>query len=413
MAKKGFVHSTALLAVAGALVAMAPLAQASEASATTTQYTFTADAYGSSGTVGANSLGAGSDKSAYVILSCTSTPTTHTNSTSGISIPGVTTSGGAVTDTVASAHNVGTGTWSDTADSTVGSINALGGLIKASAITSHAQAAEAPGGATASGTASLASLTVGGHTMSSNPAPNTKINLAGIGTVTLNAQKSVRNASQALMQVDAMEIVLSVGNILHAPVGATIIIGQVFATVDGPVTGLLSGYSYGTSLTGNPNVNSGPSFVNYLNCTGTGGKTVTDQGGGVSSGPLTAGQITDTATGTDTPTQLSASTSSMVENAGITSVLSLTAIHVTASASVTSGTFADSGGLTISGLKVLGVTVPLPNVVPANFSVPLLGGTLILNRQVKSANGIVVNGVYLKMPNVGTVTIGWASAGAK
>src|ERR1022692_150486 len=413
MAKKGFVHSTALLAVTGALVAMAPLAQASEASATTTQYAFTADAFGSSVTVGAAGLGVGSGKSAYTILSCTSTPQTHTNSTSGISIPGVATSGGAVTDTVASAHNVGTGTWSDTADSTVGSINALGGRIKASAITTHAQAAEAPGGATASGTTSLASLSVGGHTMSANPAPNTKINLAGIGTVTLNAQKSVRNASQALMQVDAIKVVLAAGNTLGAPVGATVIIGQTLAVVDGPVDGLLSGYSYGTSLTGNPIANSGPSFVNYLSCTGTGGNTTTVQGAGVSVGPLRTGAITDTATGTNTVSQLSANTTSTIASAGVAGVLSLTAIHVTASARVTGGTFADSGGLTISGLKVLGLTVPLPNVVPANFSVPLLGGTLILNRQVKSANRIVVNGVYLKLPSVGTVTIGWASAGAK
>lgn len=412
MAKKGFVHSTALLAVAGALVAMAPLAQASEASAATTQYAFTADAFGSSATVGTAGLGVGSGKSAFVILSCTSTPQTHTNSTAGINIAGLHTTAGAVTNTVSSAHNVGTGTWSDTADSAVASLNALGGLIKASAITAHASAAEAPGGATASGTVSLVGLSVGGNSLSANPAPNTTINLAGIGTVTLNAQKAVRNASQALMQVDAIKVVLAPGNTLGAPAGATLIIGQALATVNGPVIGLLSGYSYGTSLTGNPTVNSGPSFAEYLNCTGTGGKTDTNQGAGVSVGPLTAGAITDTATGTNTATQLSANTTSTIASAGVSNILSVTAVHVSASASVVSGVLHRSGAVTIAGLRVLGLPVVLPATVPANFSVPLFGGTLILNRQVTTAHGLQVNGVYLKLAGVGTVIIGWASAGA-
>jgi hypothetical protein len=412
MAKKGFVHSAALLAVAGGLVALAPLAHASPARAASTQYTFTADAYGSTGTVGADSLGAGSDKSAYVILSCTSTPETHTNTTSGVSMSEVTTTTGNVTDTVSSAHNSSTGKWSDSANSAVDSLNALGGLVKVSAITASASAAEAPSGATVSGSTTLAGVTVNGKTESSHPAANTKINLAGIGTVTLNAQKSVKTKSQALMQVDAVEIVLSAGNSLHDPVGATIVIGQVLATVGGPVTGLLSGYAYGTSMTGNPDVNSGPSFVQYMNCTGTGGKTVTTQGSGVSASPLTAGQITDSATGTETSTQLSANTTATVDNSGISGVLTLTAVHVSASASVVSGTLHKSGTVTISGLKVLGLTVSEPGNVPPNTSVPLVGGTLILNRQVATAHGLQVNGVYLHLPSVGTVIIGFASAGA-
>ena len=95
MARKAVVHPTALIAVAGAMMAVAPLAQATAAHAATAQYGFTADAFGSSATLNAAGIGTGSGRSAFVILSCTTKPTSHTNSTASVSIPVIDTTLGA------------------------------------------------------------------------------------------------------------------------------------------------------------------------------------------------------------------------------------------------------------------------------------------------------------------------------
>ena len=136
-----------------------------------------------------------------------------------------------MTDTVSSTHNSSTGTWADTAQSTVADPNALDGLITGTSITASASASEGTGGPTATGSVALSALKIDGKSISSDPAPNTKMTLAGIGTVTLNAQKVIKTSGRALMNIDAITIVLATGNTLGAPAGATIVIGHVLATV--------------------------------------------------------------------------------------------------------------------------------------------------------------------------------------
>jgi hypothetical protein len=397
------------LAAALALAGLVPLAHSAAARAASAQYSFTADAFGTSATVKAGSLGAGSGRSAFVILSCTTRPQTDTNSAAAVSIPELQTSTGNVTDTVSSSVNTSTGTYSDSASSTVNGISALGGLIKASAATASASASQAPSGPAASGSVTLSGLTIGGNGISAHPAPNTKLPLSGIGSVTLNAQKVIKTNSRALMNLDAIVVTFATGNTLGVPAGATLIIGHTLATVGGPVSGLLSGRSFGTSLTGGT-VTSGPSFIAYVNCTGTGGKTITNQGSSVSAGPLSTGAVTDTAEGTDTAAQLSARTTSNVDAVQVSQVLSVARVSTNASASVANGTVQRSGGTTIAGLTVLGVPITLPVNIPPNYHVPLLGGTLILNRQLTGTHGLLVDGLYLTYPGVGTVTIASSSA---
>jgi hypothetical protein len=210
------------------------------------------------------------------------------------------------------------------------------------------------------------------------------------------------------MNIDAIVITLLPGN-SFGPAGATVTIGHVLATVSGPVSGLISGRSFGTSLTGGP-VSSGPSFLAVLPCTGTGGDTITNQGAGITAGELTAGAIKDTASGVVNATQLSATTSSTVASVSVGTALSATAISVNAHAALAGGSLQTSGSVTIASLSVLGTTVNLPNPIPANYNVPIVGGTLTLNKHVVGVHGLLVEGIYLELNGVGTLVIGSASA---
>ena len=62
----------------------------------------------------------------------------------------------------------------------------------------------------------------------------------------------------------------------------------------------------------------------------------------------------------------------MVDSVGVSGVLTVTRVSSTASASVTGGVLTTSGQVTVSALKVLGLTVSLPNPIPANYKVPLM-----------------------------------------
>ena len=418
MAIKRFVRSTALLGASGAVIALAPLAQAGPASATTSQYAFGANAFGTQVSVSLVGPGVTSGRSAYVTLGCTTRSQTQQNSTASTTLAPISSTVGAVSTKLTTMHGP-SGVYSDTADSTISGVNLLGGAVTANTVKADASASEGGAGPAASARVTLAGLKVGGTSVVSTPQPNYQIQVAGIGTVTLNSQKIIKTSSRALANVDAIVIKLAAGNTLGLPAGATITVGHANATVSGPVSGLLSGSSFGSSITGGP-VTSGPSFEAYVDCTGTAG-TVTRSGtlGTISNSPVSAGLVTDTATGVDNGSALSADTTSDVGNlsvGGTAPLVSADAIHVTAHADVTNGTLNDSGGTTISTLKLLGVTVTLPQTIPANYNVDLTGltgltgATLTLNKHIVGRSGLQVEGLVLTLPAVGTIVIASASA---
>jgi hypothetical protein len=422
MAIKRFVRSTALLGASGALIALAPLAQAGPASAATSQYAFGANAFGTQ--VSASLVGGDvtSGRSANVTLGCTTRSQQVKNSTAAAHLTAISSTVGAVSTKLTTSRNPTTGVYSDTADSTVGAVNLLGGAVTADAVKADASASEGGSSPAASASVTLTNLKVGGATVT-NPKANDKITVTGVGTVVINSQKIIKTSGRALANVDAIVITLSTTNTLGLPAGATITVGHAMATVGGPVSGLLSGSSFGSSITGGP-VTSGPSFRAYVTCTGTGGATVTRTGtlGTIGSSPVSAGLVTDTAKGTDNATTLSADTTSDVANLRVANtgqladLVSVDAIHVAAHADVTNGTLNDSGSTTVGTLKLLGVTVTLPQPIPANYQVDLTGltgltgATLTLNKQIVGKSGLQVEGLVLTLPAVGTIVIASASA---
>jgi hypothetical protein len=112
-------------------------------------------------------------------------------------------------DTSAASQTTATGVAS-VASSNVASVSLLGGLVSASAVTSVSTASrDNSTGAlsvSAAGT-QFARLSVAGIPIGGTPAPNTKINLPGVGYVMLNQQTSSIGAISANMTVIGLHVV--------------------------------------------------------------------------------------------------------------------------------------------------------------------------------------------------------------
>ncbi len=130
----------------------------------------------------------------------------------------------------------------------------------------------------------------------------------------------------------------------------------------------------------------------------------------MSAGPLSTGVITDTAEGLDTANTLNARTSASILKVSVAGLLTADVIDAKAYAARVNGKAALSGSASFTGLTVTGVA-SLPVNPPANYTVHLPdGGTLVLNRQARTADGIQVQALYLSDPVAGTLVIGSASA---
>jgi hypothetical protein len=130
---------------------------------------------------------------------------------------------GAVVDTadgvVTTAGGMATGT------STIANADLLGGVISAGSIESVAQAQVTTTGAR-SGSTTLVNAKVGGVSLSAHPAPNTRINIAGLGYAIINEQTGATNGTSASEQVSAIHLFVTVKNVFNLPINSTIIIGH-------------------------------------------------------------------------------------------------------------------------------------------------------------------------------------------
>jgi hypothetical protein len=130
---------------------------------------------------------------------------------------------GAVADTAQSTNT--NARWESETTSKVAGINLFNGAIKADAVTADAHVTGTPGGTTVSGTSGLLDLSIAGQAIPVNAKPNTKINVLGLGTVTINKQVSTTNS----VTVCALDIVLgkATGGL---PVGAEVTIAVASAS---------------------------------------------------------------------------------------------------------------------------------------------------------------------------------------
>jgi hypothetical protein len=164
-----------------------------------------------------------SGRTANVSLGCMGG--SASNSAIAVDLPGAGTVG-SVQDRV--DGSVTTTTASGEASSSVAAVNLLKGMITASAVSSGAQAST--DGATFSFSdegSSFAGLVVDGHAYPTTVSANTKVDLAGVGTLWLH--RVLRSANS--INVRMIELIVTTDNSLGLPVGADVQVAVAQAAV--------------------------------------------------------------------------------------------------------------------------------------------------------------------------------------
>lgn len=160
-----------------------------------------------------------------------------TTEVAGVTVPVVGSVGaGRVTINGNQTSTVGTAK----ATATTGAINLLGGLITADALVAKATSvADAKGARSNSTGTQFTNLSIAGTPVAAVVPPNTKIDLPGIGSVTLNetgctsdrtgARTSCTADHRTQVQVTSLRIRITVGNTLGLPIGADLVINRALA----------------------------------------------------------------------------------------------------------------------------------------------------------------------------------------
>jgi hypothetical protein len=291
---------------------------------------------------------------------------------------------------------------SDTADSSIAGVNLLGGLITASAV--HATSTARATGTTlsSSGSSGLVGLKVAGQTVTVGTTANTKINLAGLGSVTVNQQNETKNGDHISRSVIALHIVISSSNVLGLPIGSDIKVGYAAAGLARYVPGLVSGHAFGSEVVAlNGTVRSGMTALASNACLGGNSKntvaTLTNVPG------LTAGVVTSTANASVAAKGLELRNTNKIANVkllgGLITVDAVTAVaHIKGTVGAPKYLI-DSTGSSLVGLHIAGITVPTnvkPNTV---LNVPGVGTVTLYRTTVTGATiGVVMIQIVLNTP---------------
>jgi hypothetical protein len=382
-----------LATLAATLASAAPaIASTGGASANAQENGYLGSAYGTRVKVGSVVT---SGRSAASSLGCTSVAgVTHSNTAASVNAPPVLSTG--TIDTSVSSEETSS-SFETTSNSTVQSVQALSGLVTATAVesvsTTSRDKATGKFSTSAAGT-QFVGLTVAGVPVSGTPAPNTKLTLPGVGYVELNQQTSHISKTKASLRVIGLHIVVNLSTPL-APVGTVINVAFASSGLGGPVAGLLDGLAYGAKANVGSVVIAGKMFPESLSCLGTSGITRTNTGVGLSiPGVLTSGTVTDTVAGVARPRKASATVTSTIEGLNLLSgTVTATTIEANVMAAGNPPSYTDNShflGLAVAGFPGIG------DNVPPNTKLNLAGiGTLWLHRRFEFAHEIKVIMVQL------------------
>jgi hypothetical protein len=384
----------AIMGLVGAVMALPDAAVGAAPAGVHPTIGYAANAFGTSATL----LGgtASSGKSAFVTLGCSSQPTTlQTNSVADVHV-GAILSTGAV-DTTSAAITVAGGT-AARGVATIHDVSALAGLVTADVLTAESTTSSTSAGVmtSAAGT-TVVNLKIGTTTINGTVAPNTRINLPGVGFVVVNHQFPLGSASGPSLAVDLLDIHVT-SPTLGVLAGSRVIVGHAQSTL-AAVAGLLDGHAYGTELTVGSTVTSGRTAFQPLACQGTDGVTKKNSVASVTiPGVVATGTVVSTAKGTVGATTASGETTSTIENVNLgVGLVTATAVKADAHAAVGPGpsfSFNDMGSAFI-GLSVLGHPEISANP-PPNTTVTLAGvGTLYLHRVLLTKHHIEIRMIEL------------------
>jgi len=152
------------------------------------------------------------------------------NSTLRVNVPGVLTTG-AVTSTTTSDKD-GFGNAQITNTNQVAGVNLLGGLVRANAIKVTASGKLQDGQWTSDMKMELVNLVIAGNKIPIDVAPNTILNVAGLGQVALNLQQTSTNGAYQ-NAIAAVRITLDTAR-AGLPIGAVIELGVAYTAIAPP-----------------------------------------------------------------------------------------------------------------------------------------------------------------------------------
>ncbi len=275
------------------------------------------------------------------------------------------------------------------ASSDVTSVSLLGGLITAQEIKSVSSTSLTSNGFQLSATGSaLTNLLILGVPYNGTPAPNTQVNLVGLGYVVLNEQIPFTNNTQGTLTVNMFHLYITTANVLGIPIGTEVVLasadsGMVRAFAPAVVTGA----SFGTQVTVAGILNSTPSAEVSLPCYGTAGQTLTNSIASLNlTGVLNSGTISDTGKSSQTPPYSNGEMTTNVENLNLLSGLISAGVisgRVDTVIDGTNGVFSSALG-SFTGISVAGHP-EITDSVPYNTTVDLAGlGTLYLKHIIRN-----------------------------
>jgi hypothetical protein len=292
-----------------------------------------------------------------------------------------------------------------TASSDVHQIDLLDGLIVGDEVKAESTTSMDNTGFHVSAAGSnLVNLVVAGVRITSVPAPNTTIQLAGFGHVVLNEQIVSGSSNTKRLTVNMIHVFVTAANQLNVKVGTQIIVAHAssgLTEVNGPAS--LDGTAFGTSVAGSL-IKSSPTAPVSVGCQGNSLITNTLVGINVPN-VLSSGTIQDTAKGSVTTAKSSAQTTASIQTANLLGgIVTADVINDQANASTTDGvTFNFSSSGSFVNLSVSGHP-EITDSVPPNTKVRLAGiGTLYLHRVIQNSNSIQVRMIELVLSSGNTL----------
>jgi hypothetical protein len=279
-----------------------------------------------------------------------------------------------------------------TASSDVNGVNLLAGLITATEVKAVSTTSNNGGTLQSSETGStFVNLNVAGDVINGLPAPNTTIDLVGLGKIVLNEEITSDRKTKAKLAVNMIHIYITQANLLNIQIGTQIIVAHAqsgLTEASGP--GILDGTAFGTSVKGKL-LNSTPTAEVSVGCEGDALITKT-QVGVTLANVLGTGTITDTAEGSVKPAESMSQTSSTVQGVNLLGgLITADAVSDQATATTTDGvTFNFNGTGSLVNIFVQGHPEITDNVAQ-NTEVDLAGiGTLYLYHVITNANDVSV-----------------------
>jgi hypothetical protein len=292
--------------------------------------------------------------------------------------------------------------------STVSGLNMLGGLITADAVKAVANTSANTSAITSSPAGStFVNLKVAGNSVEANVAPDTRLDLPGVGSVVLKSVKKNGNGKgSSMITVEMITVEVTQQNSFGLPVGANIIVGhavsgftrsQIDIVVGGQAYAAMANAKIGTTLKNKI----GKAAAIYLGCQGTRGETRTNNIAALDAGNiLSSGTGTTTAFGGPTPSGTVAKTTATVESLRmLNGLISADTVKVIAQDTFKDGErISSTQGSQFANLRVAGVPVAA-NVAPnTRINLPGIGYVIVNEQKVPSPTStarLQVNGLHL------------------